>query len=256
LTANRKKTNGGNPNGTSAEDFAPGQKTAGRGATSTVRRKNADSGAHKRHGVFLAVDRPLLRECLALVLKQEGFEIVGHAACREEAFAHPSLTLAKVVLLDLVPGNGDAFGVIKGLFKQGLRSVVCSMRADSTSIRAVFAAGASAYVTQEDEPKHLFEAIHAASASRSYVSPRAGAALARKISGLENPVSGEELSRQQWQIYQRLAQGESAEEIAARMHVSPRTVESYCYRMIEKLDLAGMKDLRRHAIASLNGASA
>ena len=256
MMANRKKTNGGRRDKTSVGVFAARQKNEGRETTPTVRRKNADSTTHKRHGVFLAVDRPLLRECLALVLKQEGFEIAGQAASREEAFAHPSLTLAEVVLLDLVPGNGDAFGVVKGLSKQGIPSVICSMRADSTSIRAVFAAGASAYVTQEDEPKHLFEAIHAVSAGRSYVSPRAGAALARKISSSENSVSGEELSRQQWQIYQRLAQGESAEEIAARLHVSPRTVESYCYRMIEKFNLTGMKALRRQAISNLNGASA
>ena len=255
MMTNRKKPDGVTPGGAKVKNSAPARNNEGAKTIFPVRSKKANSGSHKRHGVFLVVSRPLLRECLALVLKQEGFEIAGHVTSPQEAFAHPGLTSAEVVLLDMIPGDGDVLGVIKGLSKQGLRSVVCSMGVDPITIRAAFAAGTGAYVTQDDEPQHLFEAIRAANAGRSYVSPRSGAALARNISGLEKPVPGEELSGQQWQIYLLLSHGESMEAIATRMHVSPRTVESYCYRMIEKLELAGMKDLRRHAIAHSNRVS-
>jgi DNA-binding NarL/FixJ family response regulator len=58
-----------------------------------------------------------------------------------------------------------------------------------------------------------------------------------------------ELSDRQRSIYALLGEGLSAGEIADRLHVSPRTVESYAARMIEKLSVTGMKELRRKAIA-------
>jgi DNA-binding NarL/FixJ family response regulator len=156
--------------------------------------------------------------------------------------------LAEVVVIDLRPGVEDTLGIIKSLHERRIRSIVCSMEGRPAQIRAAFAAGASGYVTLSDEPLHLFEAIRAVASGRSYVSPRTGAGLARKVAGLEEVSAEERFSGQQWRIYQLLGRGVSAEEIAASIHVSPHTVEAYCYRMIEKLKLRGMKALRRRAI--------
>ena len=221
-----------------------------------IRRTNVKTRVCKGRGVFVVADRPLAREGLVLVLEKAGFEIVGQAGDEKGVFAHPSLILATVVVVDLFSDDGNTVGLVKKLRSREHRPVVCSAHGDSARIRAAFAAGALGYVTQGDEPQDLVEAIRVVASGRNYVSPRAGAGLARKISGLENPQPVEELSAQQWQIYELLGKGESTDEIARRVHVSPRTVESYCYRMIEKLDLSGMKDLRRHAITNVNSDSA
>ncbi|MBI5684252.1 MAG: response regulator transcription factor [Verrucomicrobia bacterium] len=212
------------------------------------RRKDETTEARGGRSVFLVVDRPVIREGLALVLHEAGFAVVGEAGNREETLKHPRLLLAEAVILELLSGGEDALGLIKALHERRIRSVVCSIQGYPAQIRAAFAAGASGYVTLNDEPRHLIEAIRSVVAGRSYVSPRTGAGLARKIAGLESAPPEETFSGQQWRVYQLLARGVSADEIATRIHVSPHTVESYCYRMIEKLNLAGMKALRRRAI--------
>ena len=218
------------------------------------RRKEQTPAARKGPSVFLVVDRPVVREGLALVLQEAGLVVVGDAGNRIETFLHPRLLLAEAVVVDLWAGGEETLGLIKDLHERRIRSVVCSVHGFAAQVRAAFAAGANGYVTQSDEPQHLFEAIRTVAAGRNYVSPRTGAGLARRVAGLEETPPEEGFSGQQWRIYQLLGRGVSAEEIAARIHVSPHTVESYCYRMIEKLKLGGMKALRRRAIVRGIGA--
>ena len=80
-----------------------------------------------------------------------------------------------------------------------------------------------------------------------FLSPRAAAGLAKQAANQN--INSPSLSKQQKLVYRMLGEGASATEIAAELDVSPRTVESYCARMIEKLDLNGMKELRRQAIS-------
>jgi DNA-binding NarL/FixJ family response regulator len=218
--------------------------------------RRQDKAAQTQHGqrVFLVVDRPVVREGMALVLQEAGFAVIGEAGNRLETFAHPQLLLAEVVVLDLLAGGEDTLGLIRALHEKRIRCVVCSIQGYAAQIRAAFTAGANGYVTLSDELQYLLEAIRTVAAGRNYVSPRTGAGLARKAAGLEDAPPEERFSGQQWRVYQLLGRGVSAEEIAARIHVSPHTVESYCYRMIEKLKLRGMKALRRRAIIHNIGA--
>ncbi len=218
-----------------------------------VTSRKSQSGENKRC-VFLVVDRPVTREGLALMLRQARFTIVGQAGNYQETFAHPNLASADAVMVDLLSGDKDTVCLIKALSSRQLRSVVCSMHEDSTRIRAALVAGASGYVTTKDETQHLIEAIRAVIGGRNYVSPRAGTGLARKVAGLEDPSPKEDLSKQQLQIYELLGRGGNAKEISSRLKISPRTVESYCSRMIYKLDLPGMKALRRLAISNVHSA--
>ncbi|MBI5684251.1 MAG: response regulator transcription factor [Verrucomicrobia bacterium] len=205
--------------------------------------------------MFLVADSPVIRASLELVLKKAGFVLVGQAGCPKEALAHSDLKQAEVVMVCFLSGGEDMLGLVKALRTRRIRSVVCPIDGDPARVRGAFAAGTSGYVTQGDEPEHLFEAVRVVAEGRHYVSPRAGAGLARKMSGLEKPAPEDELSKQQLQIYGLLGRGESVDEIARRIRISPRTVESYCYRMIEKLDISGMKALRRHAISNGNRSS-
>lgn len=205
--------------------------------------------APKGRRVLLVADRPVIRASIAQVLKKGGFEIIGEVGSRKETLTHSKLKQADVALLVLLLGDGDTLGLVKDLRRRRVRCVVCAIHGDSARVQKTFAAGAAGYVTQGDESAHLFEALNTVADGRHYISPRAGARLARNISGLDAPAAEDELSEQQWQIYKLLGRGESTHDIAKRIRISPRTVETYCYRMIEKLDLSGMKALRRHAIS-------
>ena len=217
---------------------------------SQTQRKQGKARASGECRVFLVADRPVIRASLAQVLKKAGFELVGQAGGREETMTHPGLASSDVVVVSLLSGDGDAVSLVKAFRARRKRSVICAVGGNSECIRIAFAAGAGGYVTQSDESAHLLEAVRVVVGGRHYVSPRAGAGLARKISGLDKAVPEDDLSKKQLYVFKRLGLGEDIHEIARQMRISARTVESYCYRMIEKFDLDGMKALRRHAIAN------
>lgn len=202
-----------------------------------------DSRKHS-FAVFLVDDHPLVRQGLALVLEQGGFTIAGEAESAEATLAHPGLGSAHIAVVDLSLDHSSGMDLVPSLCRRGIRVVVYSMHEEATVVRRALAAGAKGYVTKREAAQSLVEAIRTVLNGEDYVSPRAGAGLAR--------CAGEpELSLQQQHLYEMLGQGCDVNEIAARLNVSPRTVETYCTRLLDKLGIAGMKDLRRHAIASL-----
>jgi DNA-binding NarL/FixJ family response regulator len=195
------------------------------------------------HGaVFLVDDHPLVRQGLSLLLAQSGFTVSGEADSLEATLTHPGLGTSQVVVLDLTLDRATGLDLIPALCRRGLRVVVYSMHEDPTLVQRALAAGATGYVTKREAAQSLPAAIRTVIGGGASISPRAAAALALHA-------AAPELSPQQQQLLDLLGQGCTAEEIAARLHISPRTVETYCTRLMDKLGLTGMRDLRRHAIA-------
>lgn len=191
----------------------------------------------------------MVREGLATVLTQAGFVICGQAGDIRETLAHPELNSAQLVIVDLTLGEDSGLDLICRLCSRGLASLVYSMHEDSNIVRSAFAAGADGYVTKREVASCLVEAVGCVLAGRQYVSPRAGLGLvhgATESAGTGLPAG---FSDQQQRVYELLGDGLGPNEIALAINVSPRTVESYAARMIEKLNVAGMRELRRRAIA-------
>lgn len=200
----------------------------------------------KRIRIFLVDDHPLVRSGLKMMLEQEAFTVAGEANSRQSVQGNPALDSAEVVLLDLSLEQESGIELITPLCRRGLHVVVYSMHEEPGVVRRALAAGASGYVTKREAAQSLTEAIRAVVAGGSYVSLRAADAIAQ-----QSPKLG--LSPQQQQLYELLGQGFDAAGIAAALDVSPRTVESYCVRLMDKLGLHGMKELRRRAIADRQG---
>lgn len=115
-------------------------------------------------------------------------------------------------------------------------------------MRQAFQAGAEGYVTKRELSETLMEAIRIVLAGGVYTSPRA--ILAISEADTEVDLAGLELfSAQEGEIFQLLGIGVGVGEAAERMELSRKTVESYCGRMIVKLNVRGMKELRFVALA-------
>jgi DNA-binding NarL/FixJ family response regulator len=198
--------------------------------------------------LFLVDDHAIVREGLATVLAQAGFAICGQAGDIQETLGHSQLASASLVIVDLTLREDDGVELIRALRERGLSSVVYSMHEDPNIVRNAFAAGAAGYVTKREVASCLVEAVVDVLAGRQYVSPRAGVGLARPSAVANQRMTGSGFSEQQQRVYEMLGDGLGPQEIAQTLNVSPRTVESYAARMIEKLDVAGMKELRRRAI--------
>ena len=195
----------------------------------------------ERPRFFLVDDHPLVRAALAQMLAGAGFVPVGQAGTPAEALAHPALAASRLAVVDLSLGEASGFDLIRKLRARGLAVLVYSMHEGPNAIRRALDAGAGGYVTKREAAESLAAAIRAVLAGGRYLSPRAEAALQELT-----PLAG--LSGQQQQIYRRLGQGAANEDIARQLGISVRTLESYCVRIMDKLGVQGIKELRRRAI--------
>ena len=194
-----------------------------------------------RPRLFLVDDHPLVRAALAQLLEEAGFAPDGQAGTPAEALAHPALAASRLAVVDLALGEESGFDLIRKLRARGLAVLVYSMHEGPNAIRRALDAGAGGYVTKREAAESLAVAIRAVLAGGCYLSPRAEAALQELT-----PLDG--LSGQQRQIYQLLGRGMSNEDIARQLGISVRTLESYCVRIMDKLGVQGVKELRRQAI--------
>ena len=108
-------------------------------------------------------------------------------------------------------------------------------------------AGASGYVLKHSAPEELLSAIREALAGRTYITPRIAGEVFDAIRRGEGS-SGAKLTSRQAEVLQLIAEGRSAKEIAALLDLSPRTVESHQYSIMETLGVKTSAELVREAV--------
>lgn len=205
--------------------------------------------------VLLVDDHPAIRHGLALLLAPEGMHVCATAAGRADALARVEECQANLAIVDLSLEGEDGFALITDLRQRGVRVLVYSMHDDARRVSTAVAAGAVGYVTKRESQGVLVEAIREVAAGRDCLSPRAAAALATSLPAtpIDDPLA--RLSAQEREVYEMLTRGETSPDIAVAMGIGVRTVDSYCARILVKLGLTGMKELRRHAIDHFQGRS-
>jgi two-component system, NarL family, invasion response regulator UvrY len=200
--------------------------------------------------VLLVDDHPAIRQGLALLLADEGFAVCGEAGSRVEALAGLEENRADAAIVDLSLDGEDGVALIADLYGLGVPVLVYSMHNDARRVESAFAAGALGYVTKREFQGVLVQALRDVAAGRRFVSSCAAAALAEGLAG-GAAEAVDTLSRNERKVYGLLGHGADTFDIAAALHISNHTVESYYSRILVKLDLPGMHALRRHAIAHL-----
>lgn len=199
--------------------------------------------------VLIVDDHPAVRQGLGVLLEPEGVTVCAEADGQTAALDACRCHHPDVVLVDLSLGDEDGVALLLELRELGLPSVAYSMHEDSGHVKRAFAAGALGYVTKREVHRVLVQAVSEVAAGRKFVSPRAALGLADQAVDDQNPNGLSELSRQEQEVYRLLGIGETTKGIASAMKISTRTVESYFDRILVKLNLAGMHELRRRAIS-------
>lgn len=200
--------------------------------------------------VLLIDDHPAVRQGVALLLAIGRHVVGGEAQNRGEALALLAHDRIDLALLDLSLGEESGLELIADLDKYGVPALVYSMHEDPESVERAFHHGARGYVTKREEPAVLLEAVGVVMAGKRFVSPRAAQSLAERLLVPEGAGAGVALSDREQQILALMGQGDTSAEIADVLAISARTVETYCGRMLEKLELSGMKALRKYAIST------
>jgi DNA-binding NarL/FixJ family response regulator len=201
--------------------------------------------------ILLAEDHPLVRHGLRSLLEMAGFQVCGEAESRAEALQAVRTTRPDLLLVDLTLWGESGLDVIRDLRREegaAPRALVYSMHEDWLHVRQAFQAGAEGYVTKRELPEVLLEAVRVVLDGGVYTSPRAAAAFADPASRVR--LGGlDALSAQEEDLFRKLGEGLGMGELAEQMGISRKTAESYCDRLLVKLDLKGMKVLRLVAIA-------
>ncbi len=177
--------------------------------------------------------------------------MVGEASSGEEAVDWARKNKADVVLMDMVmPGIDGLEATVRFLrIQPDARVIVLSMRTEEPFPTKVMHAGAFGYLSKSAAPEEMMDAIISAHRGKKYLSKDIAQSMALSNFGnndSKNPFN--ELSERELQITTRLTKGMKVSEIAEELCLSPKTVNSYRYRIFEKLHIAGDVELTRLAI--------
>lgn len=198
--------------------------------------------------VLIVDDHAVVRSGIRLLLEAEDdLEPVGEAGDATDAVAQAGALQPDVVLMDVtMPGKSgvDAVPDVRAVASE-TRVLMLSMQDDPAYVRAALGAGAGGYVLKDAAYSELLDAIRQVAAGNQYVHPRIGAQLA--VEGQRKSVPGD-LSEREREVLGLLARGYTNQEIASRLFVSVRTVESHRSHILTKLHLNTRADLVRYAL--------
>lgn len=206
--------------------------------------------------VLIADDHAVLRAGLTKLLNAEpDIEIVGEAANGNEALARTAELKPDVLLLDLtMPGMGG-IDVVRNLKIKGqsVSVLILTMHEDEGYLREALKAGVLGYIPKKAADSELISAIRAVSRGEMYIYPSMAKPLVEEaIHGAahkEKPAdSFESLSERERAVLQLIAQGFTNQEVAGRLFISVKTVETYKARMMEKLGVTSRAELVRYAL--------
>lgn len=204
--------------------------------------------------ILLADDHPVLRSGLeALLGLEEGLQVVGHASTGEEAVEKTRLLRPDVVVMDLsMPGIGGLEAtkqtVALGL---GAKVVVLTSQTEEEYLLQVLDAGGSGFVRKTSADSDLVNAIRTVARDEVFLYPSATRLLLRTYREAREPHPEgplEKLSEREREVLALTAEGYSSAEIGKKLFLSPKTVDTYRARMMQKLGLTHRAELVRLAL--------
>ncbi len=201
--------------------------------------------------ILLVDDHDIVRRGIRLILEEvDTFSIVGEAETGEDAVKLARKYEPTVVMMDMnMPGIGG-LEATKQIIRQNkdVRVIVLSMHKENPIPAKVMQAGAFGYLTKDAAPDEMIRAIRKVAAGQKYIMGDIAQLIALGQLDLNEDDPLEQLSDRELQIMLMLTQGAKVPEIANKLNISAKTVNTYRYRMFEKLNVAGDVELTHLAI--------
>ena len=176
--------------------------------------------------------------------------VVGEAASGREAIDLVRSTEIDVLVMDLsMPGQSgiDAIAMIRAKAPD-MGILILSGYPEEHYAMNLIRQGASGYLNKECEPMEIVEAIRTISLGRRYITPAVAELLARQLDQKNDAAPHEQLSEREFQVFLKLAAGETAGRIAEHLSLSVKTVSTYRSRLMEKMNLSSNSDLTYYAL--------
>jgi len=208
----------------------------------------------KKTTIFIVDDHPLMRKGMGMTLQSElEFDVIGQSETAEEALKEIPKLKPDVAVIDISLPGMNGIELIKNLVIQipELKILVVSRHDEELYAERAIRAGAKGYLMKLEAGDTLVTAVRQILNGNLFLSPEIGNQMIMKLAGNKAAQSNdplELLSDRELEVFELTGKGESTREIAEKLHVSVKTVESYRARIKEKMDLNSANDLLRRAV--------
>jgi DNA-binding NarL/FixJ family response regulator len=207
-----------------------------------------------RAKVLIVDDHPPIREALAFRIgRQSDLEVCGEAADVDDALRLVESTKPDVAIVDISLKSGSGFDLIKRIKDRDdrVRMLVWSSHSESLYAERAIKVGALGFINKDQETEKIIEAIRRVLEGKIYLSEAMTEMMLRRaVGGARSGRSGtplEMLANRELEVLRLIGQGLKTAEIAGRMNVGIKTVETYRERIREKLNLSNGAELAHYA---------
>ena len=201
--------------------------------------------------ILIADDHGVVAEGLKHLVEAEAdMEVVACVGDGREAVQLARDAQPDVVLMDLSMPELNGADATRAILQRDpkCRVIVLSMYAQREYVRRALKAGAAGYVVKRSAAKEVVEAIRAVHAGQRYLSPRVADVVLEDYTDDKQDDLLARLSAREREVLQLLAEGRTGAQIAERLSLSQKTVETYRARLVEKLGIRDLAGLVRFAI--------
>jgi len=202
--------------------------------------------------IMLVDDHRLVRAGLKRVLQEVAdMQVLAEASSGEEALEMMRTHTADVVLMDInMPGIGGLEATRRAIQRYpGTKIIVVSMHLEEPYPSRMLAAGAAGYISKDSAADEVVTAIRRVHSGGHYVAADVAGNLAASIvKGSSGGSPFDQLSQRETQVMLMVTKGYSTQDISDRLHLSPKTVSTYRYRLFEKLSVNNDVELTRMAM--------
>jgi DNA-binding NarL/FixJ family response regulator len=200
--------------------------------------------------VLIADDHALIRDGLrSLLAAQANIEVVSAAANGREAVREVQRLRPDVVLMDITMPELNGIEATRQIAERcpSVKVVILSVHATVEHYYQAARAGARGYLLKESATEEVAAAIRSVHVGKRFVSTRIAESFQTKLDAAStSPIDS--LSRREREILQLVAEGQSSAEIATLISISPKSVDTYRCRLMQKLGLHGLCDMVKFAI--------
>ena len=205
-----------------------------------------------RRRIILVDDHQLLRAGLRTLLsKERDLEIVAEASDGREAVKLVTKHSPDVVIMDIGMPNLNGIEATRQIREIAPRTrvVALSMHSGAQFVSRMLEAGASAYLLKDSAHEELLHAVRAVTAGQVYLSPAiTGVVVDDYVRRAGTTSPGPLLTPREREVAQLLAEGRSTKEIAGRLFLSVKTIETHRQHIMEKLNISSIAELTKYAI--------
>jgi len=216
-----------------------------------ISRPSFDGGGKR---VVIVDDHPLVRRGLAkLISDQSDLELIGEASDAGEAITLIADEKPDLVVIDISLSDMSGLELIKQVKARDpdVKMLVSSMHDESLYAERALRAGAMGYVNKSEAPDKVIDAIRTVLGGNMHLSSQMTDRMLRRVAhgdDVTESTSIDTLSDRELEVFDLIGEALTTREIAERLHLSPKTVETYREHIKDKLNLKNSNELVQHAV--------